>query len=57
MEAFKLGACLGIAKLWSGQNEARFGPFETIMTRLCSTSRDLSNGTLENLGMVGDSGT
>ena len=44
-------------KLWKGQNEARFGPFETKIGSLKSISRDLSNGTLENLAMFGDSGT
>ena len=46
MEASKLGACFGIVELWSGQNEARFGLFETKLTLFCSISRDLSNGTL-----------
>ena len=57
MEASKLGHVLGIVELWSGQNEARFGPFETKIGSFCSISRDLSNGTLSNLGMFGDSGT
>ena len=33
-------------ELWKGQNEARFGPFETKIGSLKSSSRDLSNGTL-----------
>ena len=44
-------------KLWKGQNDARFDPFETTIGPLKSISRDLSNGTLSNLGMLGDSGT
>ena len=57
MEPFEIWACLGIVELWSGQNEARFGPFESIMIPLNSISRDLSNGTLLNWGMFGDSET
>ena len=44
-------------KLWKGQNEARFAPFETKIGSLKRSSRDLSNGTLQNLGMFGDSET
>ena len=44
-------------KLWKGQNDARFGPFETKIGSLKSSSRDLSNGTLQNLGMFGDGET
>ena len=43
-------------KLGKGQNEARSAPFETKIGSLKSISRDLSNGTLYNLGMFGDSG-
>ena len=57
MEASKLGHVLGIVELWSGQNEARFGPFETRLTSFCSISRDLSNGSIYIGGMFGDSGT
>ena len=37
------------AKLSSGQNEARFAPFETIYTPFDSTSRDLSIGTIKKI--------
>ena len=37
------------AKLSSGQNEARFAPFETIYTPFDSTSRDLSIGNIKKL--------
>ena len=57
MEHFKIWACLEIVKLWGGQNEAGFRPFETKIAPLKSISRDLSNGTLENLGTFGDSDT
>ena len=33
-------------KLWKGQNDVRFGPSETQIGSLKSSSRDLSNGTL-----------
>ena len=57
MEPFKIWACLWIVKLWKDQNEARFAPFKTKIGSLKSISRDLSNGTLGNLGMFGDSET
>ena len=57
MEPFKLEACLGVVKLWSGRNEARFRPFLTKITRLKSISRDLSNGSISIGGMFGDSET
>ena len=57
MEASKLGHVLGIVELWSGQNEARFGPFATIRTPLKSISRDLSNGTLSIRACFRDSKT
>ena len=44
-------------ELWKGQNEARFRPFETKIGSLKSILRDLSNGTLSNLGMFGDNET
>ena len=57
MEPFKLWVCSEIVKLWKGRNEARFAPFETKIGSLKRSSRDLSNGTLQNLGMFGDSET
>ena len=33
-------------ELWKGQNDVRFGPFETKIGSLKSSSRDLSNGSL-----------
>ena len=34
------------SKLWKGQHDVRFGPFETKTGSLKSSSRDLSNGSL-----------
>ena len=57
MEPFIILVVLEIVKLWKGQNEARFGPFETKIGSLKSSSRDLSNGTLQNFSIFGESKT